>query len=130
MSPPAPDPGRSPASALRLIALAMAAALAVLVVLAVVLQPAGRYPLPATAVWILGALGAGNLVVGTLLGATADPAAAGYPARILISLALREAAGLLGAVTTLLGADVGWAIGLGGAAVVALVALLPRPVTV
>jgi hypothetical protein len=118
--------GASP-DALRLIALAMAAALFALVAVALAVRPAGAAPLPPTVTWTIAALALGNLVVGVLLAVTSDPRAASYRARIVVSMALRETCGLLGAVLTLLGGDPGWALGLGGVAVVALLALRPRP---
>jgi len=103
----------------------MAAALVGLVAVAMAVRPAAGSALPPLAAWIVGGLAIGNLLVGILLGVTADPASAGYRTRIVASLALREACGLLGAILTLLGGDVAWALGLGGAAVVALLVLRP-----
>ena len=51
---------------------------------------------------------------------------ASTPGRRLAVLGLREATGLVGAVTTLLTGDVSWVAALGGLSVVALAAGLPR----
>lgn len=112
--------------ALRWIALAMATGLVALIVLVVFLRPASGDGLPPSVVWTIGALAAANLVVGVVLAVTADARAAGYRVRAVVSLALREVAGLLGAILTLLGGEPAWALGLGGAAVVALFVLMPR----
>lgn len=114
------------APALRWIALAMAAGLVALIVLVVLLRPASGDGLPSSVVWTLAALAAASLGVGVVLAVTADARSAGYAARAVVSLALREAAGLLGALLTLLGGEPAWALGLGGAAVVALLVLMPR----
>jgi len=112
------------AGPLRLIAVAMAAALVALVAVALAFRPANVAPPPVVA-WTLGALALGNLLAGVVVAVTADPGSRGYRARWVVSLALRETCGLLGAVLTLLGGDPAWALGLGGAAVVALLALRP-----
>lgn len=112
---------------LRLIALAMAAALFALVAVALAVRPVGAVPPPPMVTWTIAALALGNLVVGVVLAVTSDPRAASYRRRLVVSMALRETCGLLGAVLTLLGGDPAWALGLGGAAVVALLALRPRP---
>lgn len=120
-------PGAAPPDVLRLIAMAMAAALFALIAVALALRPAGAVPPPPFVTWTVAALAFGNLVVGVVLAVTSDPRAAGYRGRLVVSLALRETCGMLGAILTLLGGDPAWALGLGGAAVVALLALRPRP---
>lgn len=120
------SPVETPApGVLRLIALAMAAALFALVAIALVVRPVATGALPPFVAWTIGGLAAGSLLVGILLAVTADAASSGYRVRLLVSLALRETGGLLGAIATLLGGEPAWALGLGGAAIVALLALLP-----
>jgi len=105
--------------------MAMAAALLALIAVALAFRPQSAAP-PPFVTWTVAALALGNLLAGVTVAVTADPRSAGYRARWVVSMALRETCGVLGAVLTLLGGDPSWALGLGGAAIVALLALRPR----
>jgi len=110
---------------LRWLALSMAGGTLVICGAAVALGTLGRLPLPDFVRLTLAGLAVASLVVGVLLAVTADRTSRGSAARIVVSLALREAAGLLGAVLTFLGGGPGWALGLGAVAILAILALLP-----
>lgn len=76
--------------------------------------------IPATVAWLIAAAALPPLAFSFLLDGSSAR-------KRILALALREASGLFGAVVTLLTGDPAWAVGLGAAAVVALVAGLPRP---
>jgi len=110
---------------LRWLALSMAGGTIVICAVATILGGVGRLPLPSFVAATLACLATASLLVGIVLAVTADRTAPGFAPRIVVSLALREAAGLLGAVLTLLGGGAVWALGFGGAAATAILALLP-----
>ena len=112
---------------LQVVAWGMAAGVVLLVTIASLVGPIGSYPLPDTVTWILAGLAVAAITVGTMLAVTTGASAPAFRTRVVVSLALREMGGFLGAVLTLLGADLAWALGLGGLALVSIVTLIPKP---
>jgi hypothetical protein len=103
---------------LRVIGFAMVAAVAAFGLVAAASARPPEMPLPPALIWGLAGIAAVALAFGFTLD---DPA----PPRKVLALALRETAGLIGAVATLLTGSVVWVAVLGSVSVLALLLGIP-----